>query len=231
LKPIYMTGWIALIGGNEFRSTCESMDRALLTHLGKKPKVAILPTAAKENPSMAAGNGVRYFQKLGAEATGVMILDRKGAQNPALISKLEDADLLYFPGGDPIYLLMVLKDSPAWKAVVKLWQRGRMLAGSSAGAMVMGEKMWNPDGGWREGLGITPGIAIVPHHATLGARWDVHKMRASLPDSVTLVGIDEATALAGPPWKVLGIGGVTLYKTNPSSPSPSVFIHGQEVIL
>jgi cyanophycinase len=226
-----MTGWIALVGGNEFLSDCESMDRALLTHLGKRPKVAILPTAAKENPLMAAENGVRYFQKLGAEATEVMIWDRKGAQNPALISKLEDADLLYFAGGDPNYLLEALKCSPAWEAVVNLWQRGRMIAGSSAGAMIMGEKMWTPDGGWREGLGLTPGIAVVPHHATLGARWDVYKMRASLPASVNLVGIDEATSLAGPPWRVLGIGRVTLYTATPSSPSPSVFVHGQEVVL
>jgi hypothetical protein len=54
-----MTGWIALVGGNEFRPNCEPMDRALLTHIGKRPKVAILPTAAKENPALAAENGTR----------------------------------------------------------------------------------------------------------------------------------------------------------------------------
>lgn len=225
-----MSGWIALVGGNEFRATCESMDRTLLTRLGERPKVAILPTAAKENPSLAAENGVRHFQKLGAEATGVMILNRQGAENPSFISKLKDADLIYFAGGDPVFLLEVLEGSPAWKAIVKLCREGRTLAGSSAGAMVMGEKMWDPNGAWRKGLGIAPGIAVLPHHATLSARWHVHKMRASLPESVTLLGIDEATALAGPPWRVLGVGEVTLYKATLSSLSPSVFVPGQDVV-
>jgi cyanophycinase len=226
-----MTGWIALVGGNEFRPNCEPMDRALLTHLGKRPKVAILPTAAKENPTLAVENGTRYFERLGAKARGVGILDRGTARNPGLISALEDADLLYFTGGDPVYLLETLQASPAWEAVVKLWEKGRMLAGSSAGAMVMGERMWNPKGGWSEGLSLTPGIAVLPHHATLGPRWDLHRMRSSLPESVILLGIDEATALAGPPWRVLGIGSATLYQAEPSPSSPSVFVHGQEAIF
>src|SRR5512147_1214145 len=103
-----MSGWILLVGGNEFRPDCELMDRALLTLLGEKPKVVILPTAARENPSLAAENGVRYFQYLGAAAEAAPILTREDAHNLSLISKLEEGDLLYFAGGDPLYLLRVL---------------------------------------------------------------------------------------------------------------------------
>ena len=46
-----MSGWIALVGGNEFRKDCEPMDRALLARLGRGAKVVIIPTAAaRENP-------------------------------------------------------------------------------------------------------------------------------------------------------------------------------------
>ena len=51
-----MAGSIALVGGDEFRSTCEEMDRHILTTIprGSLPKVLIVPTAAaSDNPVMA----------------------------------------------------------------------------------------------------------------------------------------------------------------------------------
>ncbi|MCX5910920.1 MAG: Type 1 glutamine amidotransferase-like domain-containing protein [Deltaproteobacteria bacterium] len=222
---------IALVGGNEFRPNCEPMDRALLAQFGKRPRVRILPTAAQENPRLAAQNGIRYFEKLGAEAEAVNILNRLDAQNPALISLLEEADLFYFAGGNPIYLLEVFKDSPAWSEMVRLWRHDRLLAGSSAGAMILGEKIWDPGKGWRAGLGLLPGLAVLPHRAVLASRWDLREMLRSLPATFTLAGIDEATALAGPPWQVLGIGEVVLYRAGQISPTPHVFKRGQEVIF
>ena len=207
------------------------MDRPLLSQFGKRPRVRILPTAARESARLAAENGIRYFQKLDAEAEAVNILNRLDAQNPALISLLEEADVFYFAGGDPIYLLEVFQDSLAWDEVTRLWCRDRVLAGSSAGAMILGEKMWNPGHGWREGLGVIPGLAVLPHHAALAARWGVREMLHSLPAAFTLIGIDEATALVGPPWQVLGIGEVALYRPGQTSPVPKVFKHGQEVIF
>jgi hypothetical protein len=52
-------------------------------------------------------------------------------------------------------------------------------------------------------------------------------MRASLREGVILVGIDEATALVGPPWQVLGPGKVTVYRGK----KPAVFKDGQNVPL
>ena len=224
-------GKIALVGGNEFRRNCEPMDRALLAFLGKRPRVRILPTAAKENPLLAAQNGIRYFQKLGADAGAVKILNRLDAQNPALISLLEEADLFYFAGGNPTYLLDVFQGSPAWDEIIRLWHRGRLLAGSSAGAMILGEKIWEPGEGWREGLGLLPGLAVLPHHKVLASRWGVQEMLRSLPTAFYLLGIDEATALAGPPWGVLGNGEVVFYQARQTPPIPHVFKNGQEVIF
>jgi len=226
-----MSEKIALVGGNEFRQNCEPMDRALLAQFGKRPRVRILPTAAKESPRLAAQNGIRYFEKLDAEAEAVNILNRLDAQNPALISLLEKADLFYFAGGNPIYLLEVFKDSPAWSEMVRLWRRDRLLAGSSAGAMILGEKIWDPGQGWREGLGLLPGLAVLPHHAALASRWGVQEMLGSLPVGFILAGIDEATALAGPPWQVLVVGEVFLYRAGQISPTPHVFKGGQEVVF
>jgi len=223
-----MTGLIALVGGNEFREECEPMDRALLARLGSRPKVIIIPTAAaRENPALAAENGVHYFQRLGAQAEAAMIIDAETARQPALAARVRNADLIYFAGGDPVYLLETMHDSPAWKAAREVLQRGRTLAGSSAGAMILGGQMWAPGNGWREGLGLVPLIAVIPHHANLASRWNAAHMRASLREGITLLGIDEATALVGPPWQVLGAGQVTVYRGK----KPAAFKDGQKVPL
>jgi hypothetical protein len=78
------------------------------------------------------------------------------------------------------------------------------------GAMVLGAQVWRFDG-WTPGLGLAPNLAVLPHHATLAARWNAPAMAAALPPGVTLVGIDEATALLLPEARVLGNGSVTVY--------------------
>ncbi len=89
-----------------------------------------------------------------------------------------------------------------------------MVAGSSAGAMVMGARMWGFDDGWLEGLGLAAGVVIVPHHASNVARWQVGRISEGLPEGVTLLGIDEATAAygdGGGRWQVAGADQVTVY--------------------
>ena len=225
-----MTGLIALVGGNEFRRDCEPMDRALLARLGSEPSVVIVPTAAAhENPGKAAENGVRYFRRLGARAEAAMIIDANTARQASFVAQIRNADLVYFTGGDPVHLLETMCDSPAWKAALEVLDRGGAIAGSSAGAMICGGQMWAPGDGWREGLGLVPQIAVIPHHATLAARWNADRIRATLPAGITLVGIDEATALigSGQSWQVIGPGEVVVYRAE----SPSVFTSGQSVPL
>jgi cyanophycinase len=223
-----MPGLIVLAGGNEFRPDCERMDRSILARLGPQPKVVILPTAAaRENPNLAAENGVRHFRRLGAVAEAAMVIDPATAGEKKWASMIQKADLVYLAGGDPVYLLETLSHSPAWEAARKSMERGAILAGSSAGAMIFGGQMWAPGRGWRVGLGLLPQIAVLPHHARLAAAWKVEEMTGSLSPGMTLVGIDEATALVGPPWEVAGKGNVAVYELN----GTRVYTHAQAVNL
>jgi cyanophycinase len=156
-----------------------------------------------------------------------MVVNSATAQAGKWLALIQNADLVYLAGGDPVHLLETLRNSPAWKTALEVWKNGRTLAGSSAGAMVLGGRMWAPGRGWREGLGLLPGIAVVPHHSRLAEVWKAKDMLASLPEKVTLVGIDEATALVGPPWEALGMGKVVIY----GSDKTTVFTQGQPVNL
>jgi cyanophycinase len=205
-------GHIALTGGNEFRRECDPMDRALLDLVGgPRATVVILPTAAtNENPYVAGENGIRHFGRLNARADKLMIVDAETASQRELAVAVEKHDLVYFTGGDPIYLADVLRGSKTWEAVLAVYARGGLIAGSSAGAMVLGGQLWRFDG-WVAGLGLVPNVAVVPHHATLAARWNAPAMAAALPADVTLLGIDEVTAVLLPEGLVLGQGEVTVY--------------------
>jgi cyanophycinase len=203
---------LALVGGNEFRRECDAMDRALLAAAGGAgTPVVILPTAAtNENPYVAGENGRRHFDRLGARADKAMIVDFETANQRDLAIPVEKFALVYLTSGDPIYLLETLRGTRTWRSVEAVYARGGLIAGSSAGAMVLGAQVWHFDG-WTPGLGLAPHLAVLPHHATLAARWNATAMAAALPPGVTLVGIDEATALLLPEARVLGVGTVTVY--------------------
>ena len=181
---------------------------------GAGARVAILPTAAaaEGSPHMAAANGVRHFSRLGANAFGVMIVDTATANDPALAAQLESAQLIYIAGGDPGYLLRCMRGGLAWQTILEAWQSGAVLAGASAGAMVLCEALWNPYARRIEtALGLVKRAAVIPHHRA-GSEW-VKTLRDALAQDITLLGIAEQTNLMwdGSTWRVAGPGDVTIY--------------------
>lgn len=213
-----MPGYIALVGGYEFRSNCLEMDRAILNRLGTSPQILVLPTAAAfESPRQAAHNGVQHLKRLGAKADSLYILKRDDTQSEDYAAQIDKVQGVYFAGGDPVHLLETLRGSKIWGAIVGMYERGGLIAGSSAGAMVMGGQMWAPGEGWRVGLGLVPNIAVIPHHATVGARWNADQLAQTVAPGTTLVGIDEATALLLPDQLVIGEGEVTVYTPQPTA--------------
>ena len=116
-------------------------------------------------------------------------------------------------GGFTGYLGETLKGSAAWQAVLEAYAMGAVVAGSSAGAMVMCELYYDPSRGQViEGLNLVANSIVLPHHNTFGKSWASRLLEIS---QVTLVGIDEETGMlddgAGT-WTVYGAGNITLYR-------------------
>lgn len=210
-------GTVVLMGGEEFRRDCIPMDRELLGRVPHRPpRVVIVPTAAMyENPRLAADNGISYFRSLGAEASSGMILSREDAGSAEVMAALAPtrADIVYFTGGSPNELLRTLRHTPAWAAIVELYRAGGTIVGSSAGAMVLGEKMSAGTATWTDGLYLVPGVAVLPHHQPMPDLY-VQDMRDSLPPGITVLGIQTATAAVrydDGQWNVVGAGIVMVY--------------------
>ena len=208
-------GRLALVGGDEFRPGCESMDATILAATGKpNPVVLIVPTAAAfENPARAADNGVRHFQALGADASPLMVLDHDDAMDGGTAAEVESADVVYLTGGNPAYLLETLRDSLLLNAIRNRLENGGILAGSSAGAMVMGSWM-RFRGEWTRTLGIASGVATLPHHERADPDTVVGELQSAPDDLTAVLGVDGAAgALSGPDgWTALGSGRVTVYQ-------------------
>lgn len=215
---------MALIGGGEFDSGFEGVHAELLARTGiERPVVVYFPTAAaKDGPGVAeywAGKAVSHLRDLGANAEAAMILDREGAEDAEMIALICRADVIYLGGGLPQVYLEILRDSAAWKAVVERYQQGAWLVGASAGAMILGEACLvatdqgdYPPSQWTQGLNVLAGIGIAPHTNTFPYWW-IETITTEKPDTITLIGIDEQTALVaqGQGWQVLGKGSVTLW--------------------
>jgi cyanophycinase len=211
-----MPGEIALVGGDEFRVGCEEMDREIMRASGQNPaRVVVIPTAAVTGPAKAANDGVTHFARLGGDSQQLMVLEQRQANDPALLEGLSEAGVIYFTGGNPDHLLETLHQSELLAAIRRAVAGGAVLAGSSAGAMVMGALMRRPRrGGWVPALGLTPNIAVLPHHEGSDPAETSRQLLEQVPASLTVLGIDARSGCLGSPghWRAVGSGQVTVYR-------------------
>jgi cyanophycinase len=210
-------GYILLAGGAEFGGLMARPDlRALELAGGPNIRLSIIPAAAApDNNYLRAGQrGVRWFEGLGATGvTALPLIDRKSANSKALARVLEDSRLIYLLGGFPDYLARILTDSLCWRAILAAVREGAVIAGSSAGAMVMCEQYYDPTAqSMKRGLNLLAGACVVPHYDTFGGDWAT-RLAKQYPEML-LIGIDEETGMIneGPQgqWRVYGKGAVTL---------------------
>jgi cyanophycinase len=211
-----MAGQIGLAGGEEFRAGCEEMDREIMLASGQSPaRVIIVPTAQLTGPAKAANDGTTHFGGLGGDSSALMVLNRDDAHDPNLVEAVAGAGVIYFTGGSPDHLLSTLQDSPLLEAVLQAHAGGAVVAGSSAGAMVMGSLMRRPSsGGWVDALGVVPSVGVLPHHERRDPEETWRDLKDSAPSGLTILGVDARAGCLGNPgsWRVVGSGNVTVYR-------------------
>jgi cyanophycinase len=220
-----MPGPVALVGAGEFLPEMLEFDAGLLAATGRsRPRVVILPTASypdgEEVFTRWASIGTTHFGQLGAEVEPVLVRDRAGADDPAAVQAIGEADLVYLSGGKPSYLMGVLDGSAVGRAMTEAHARGVVLAGCSAGAMVLASHAFDFRFGlvpwplrWRRGLGFIPGASVIPHYDA----WPeplTALVALQAPRGSRVVGIDEGTAVVGRDgaWQVHGRSRVTVWR-------------------
>lgn len=142
-------GKIVLFGSGETSSTGRAIHRKVFQSLGKtKQHVAILETPAgfQLNSALVARDVAQMFREsLGEFVQDVVVIpaQKKGTEfspdNPKILTALEFSDVIFLGPGSPTYALRQLKDSLAWKLIVRRWKQGVTLSLASAATLAIGK--------------------------------------------------------------------------------------------
>lgn len=181
--PIGPSRGIAIILGGAVSDDNDAIwQRAVALAGGKGAKFAVLATAS-EDPAKSAAAIVNILNRHGAVAEYIPVVGtanssgdagRKTARDPQLVEKIRRSDGVFFSGGAQERITATLieadgRDTPALAAIWDVFNRGGVVAGTSAGAAIMSTTMFRdaPDVlkilkfGARDGNEIAPGLGFV----------------------------------------------------------------------
>jgi cyanophycinase len=216
-------GTIALVGSGEFLEAIDPLDRYLLGRVIGTPRVTVLPTASAPDgpgvPERWAQMGVDHFLRLGVPVEPALVLTRADAESDEMAGRIAASNFVYLSGGKPAFLRDTLRDTACWRAIAGVFEAGGVVAGCSAGAMVLAGQMFDSFRVWRTvpALGLAPNFLVIPHFdeipGILGRVPAIATEATGGTGDVSIVGVEGSTGLVGADleWIVRGRGGVTLF--------------------
>lgn len=84
-----------------------------------------------------------YFTGLGASSAETINTETAGEVTPELAQVLASADGIFIRGGNQARYIEYWKDSPIQDQLIAAWQRGAVIAGSSAGTAILGRPLYD----------------------------------------------------------------------------------------
>jgi cyanophycinase len=178
-------------------------------------------TLASEEPEQQWDSYRQAFADLGlGEIRHLQIKGRDGASDPQNLEMIESASVVYFSGGDQLKLAGKLGGTPMLNRIHRLYERGGVIAGTSAGAAAMGATMLvshatdsshKVQGSFfmARGLGLVSDLIIDQHFAQ---RARIERLVGAVAEDpgVLGIGIDEDTAviLEDQTLRIVGSGAV-----------------------
>ena len=220
VKPIAQhdgRGSLILHGGGTFR---HEIAADIIALAGPDPRLCLIDTADN-----GQGQIYRLFDDFRGVRLSVLNLQPSDTGRPDVAAALHDCTGFFFGGGDPQRLAETFRphgrDTPALAAIRERFERhGAVVAGSSAGAMVVGPVTLCECGAKSSVLAVTrgelfkaPGFDLLSAPVLIDAHFFARgllgrHMFALARDRIPVgVGIDEDTAVLipgdGSPWVVL----------------------------
>jgi len=190
------TGTLLIVGGGK-------LPDAIRRHFidlagGKNARLVIIPTASNKADQPELLQTYQLFKSLDVKSVKVLhTRDRKKADDPAFLRPLTEATGVWLTGGDQSLLSATYHGTAVEKELVRVITRGGVVAGTSAGAAVMSERMIT--GGTQDaevgtGFGLLVGVVIDQHFWNRNRLHRLLGVLARYPECPG-VGIDEETAL------------------------------------
>lgn len=242
-------GPLVVIGGHEDKEGERVILKEVARRLDGGPLV--LATVASHKPEGYLESYKEAFAPLGVtDIQELYVETREQADSEELVGLLDGAAGVFFSGGDQLRLASMLGHTAVETKVRALHAAGALLAGTSAGAAMMGGTMLVRGSGsathrigdlqMGAGLGFLPGAIVDQHFAERGR---IGRLLGAVAFNPRLlgIGVDEDTALVveGQTFRVIGSGGVYVADgsgathTNIASQKPerALSVHGVKLHL
>jgi cyanophycinase len=111
---------------------------------GDTARIVVIPMASG-SPGETAAYQMQEFERLGAGSVATVYFDSSTADTPENIATVEQATGIFFSGGDQNRLMAALNKTRLLNEIIKRYDGGGIIGGTSAGAAVMSEIMITGD--------------------------------------------------------------------------------------
>lgn len=222
--PTLKKSSVLVIGGAEDKIHGRQILSTFFHHSGgSEAVIGVIPCASRE-PSVIGDRYRTIFSDMGAKSIELLdIRARTEVGEARWFDVIEQCTGIFLTGGDQLRLCSLMADTQLMNIVRQKAQLGSIaLAGTSAGAAVMGERMIAGGGSGEspnrslvdlsDGLGIIPEILVDQHFHNRNRMARLMSAIAACPDKLGM-GIDEDTCAlfeGDGTFRVLGKGTITI---------------------
>jgi cyanophycinase len=214
---------LLVIGGAEDRiGRSVVLKRFVKLAGGQRSHIVVIPTASSIAEEVFDSYRDVFTRLRGGEVSVVDPQTRRDAADPTMVAALDGATAVFLTGGSQVKLAQNIVGTPVGDAVVRAYERGAVVAGTSAGASIMsrfmislGEEGLTPRQRASQisaGLGLVDDVIIDQHFDQRGRYGRLMSMVAASPNLLGM-GIDENTAAEirdGKVMSVIGAGSIFL---------------------
>lgn len=189
---------------------------------GRTSRIVIIPTASSFAGEVSEAYRDVFTRLRGGELSVVDPASRREADDPTMVAAVDAATGVFLTGGSQVKLSQHIVGTPVGQAIHRAYQRGAVVAGTSAGASIMSRFMISlGDEGLTPrqrssqisaGLGLVEDVIIDQHFDQRNRYGRLMAMVASSP-SLLGMGVDENTAAEirdGRLLTVIGTGAIFL---------------------
>jgi cyanophycinase len=203
-------GHLFIIGGGE-KTEALMKEMLKVSGVGANDYVVILPMSG-EDPDSSIIFAREDFASVGIAQVVGFNFTQNGPTAQSRLDSIVNAKLVFITGGDQARFMNVVGKGPVYKAIHMAYERGSTIAGTSAGAAVMSQKMLtgnnlkHPELEGRypsiepenieviDGLGLVKNMIVDQHFIKRQRLNRLISVSLENPEE-TCVGIDESTAI------------------------------------
>ncbi|HET8989317.1 MAG TPA: cyanophycinase [Humibacillus sp.] len=208
---------LLIIGGAEDRiGRSVVLQRFVKLAGGRRSHIVVIPTASSFAQEVSEAYHDVFTRLRGGEVSVVHPNTRRESGDPAMVAALDAATGVFITGGSQVKLAQNVVGTPVGDAIVRAYERGAVIAGTSAGASIMsrymislGEEGLTPRQRASQisaGLGLVEDVIIDQHFDQRGRYGRLMSMVAASPNLLGM-GIDENTAAEIRDAKVMSVIG------------------------